>query len=154
MAYYLNLFSPETYEAFSNSDRDISGFRSRQELIAKRIKEGDKLICYITKLSRFIGILEVKSEYYIDNTPIFHKSQDPFIVRFKVKTTIWLPKELAIPIKEPNIWTNLTFTKEHNINSTSWTGKIRNSLNQLAESDGKFLEYVLLEQQKKKNYIT
>jgi len=30
MAYYLDLFSPETYKAFSESPRDISGFRPRQ----------------------------------------------------------------------------------------------------------------------------
>ena len=30
MAYYLNLFSPETYTAFEQSDRIVSGFRRRQ----------------------------------------------------------------------------------------------------------------------------
>jgi hypothetical protein len=34
MAYYLDLFSPETYEAFSKSNREISGFRARQEGMA------------------------------------------------------------------------------------------------------------------------
>src|SRR5205807_4640907 len=29
MAYYIDLFSPETYEAFARSSRDISGFRRR-----------------------------------------------------------------------------------------------------------------------------
>ncbi len=31
MAYYIDLFSPETYEAFSKSNQNISGFRLRQE---------------------------------------------------------------------------------------------------------------------------
>jgi hypothetical protein len=59
MAYFLDLFSPETYEAFSKSKQDISGFRPRQENATSKIQIGDKLICYMTKLSRWVGILEV-----------------------------------------------------------------------------------------------
>ena len=47
MAYYLDLFSPETYEAFSRSDRTVSGFRLRQQKTASRIQPGDKLLCYM-----------------------------------------------------------------------------------------------------------
>ena len=49
MAYFLDLFSPETYEAFSKSDRAISGFRQRHQNAASRVKVGDKRICYMTK---------------------------------------------------------------------------------------------------------
>jgi len=56
MAYYLNLFSPETYETFSQSARDISGFRTRQMNAASRIHPGDKLVFYMTKLSRRVGL--------------------------------------------------------------------------------------------------
>ena len=66
MAYYVDLFSPETYEAFTRSDRSISGFRARQVNAASRIQAGDKLVCYMTKLSRWIGILEVISDHFTD----------------------------------------------------------------------------------------
>jgi hypothetical protein len=36
MAYFLDLFSPETYEAFSRSDRSVSGFRVRQRNLAEK----------------------------------------------------------------------------------------------------------------------
>lgn len=52
MAYYINLFSPETYSAFADSNRDITGFRERHRGIAAIIQPGDKLVCYMTKLSR------------------------------------------------------------------------------------------------------
>lgn len=45
MAYFIDLFSPETYEAFSRSARDISGFRRRHKNIAERIKPGDVFVC-------------------------------------------------------------------------------------------------------------
>jgi predicted RNA-binding protein len=146
MAYYTDLFSPETYEAFSNSERNISGFRVRQKNAAGRINIGDKLVCYITKLSRWVGILEVTSKYFEDNTPIFYPVDDPFIIRFNVKPIVWLTKEKALPIRDNRIWNELSFTKNYNKNSSSWTGKFRNSLNLIDDNDGNFLEQALLEQ--------
>ena len=128
MAYYINLFSPETYEAFSKSDRSVTGFRSRQENAASRVKVGDRLICYMVKLSRWVGVMEVTSLYYKDASPIFYTNNDPFTIRFKVKPIVWLPKEKSIPIHEDQIWGHLSFTKGTDKKSFMWTGKIRNSL--------------------------
>lgn len=146
MAYFVNLFSPETYEAFTKSGQEISGFRLRQEKAANRVKVGDKLICYMTKLSRWVGVLEVTSKYFQDNSPIFYPTDDPFVIRFKVKPIAWLPKEKSLPIRENEIWDALSFTKGYDINSSFWTGKLRNSLNPLDEKDGKFLEQAILAQ--------
>lgn len=146
MAYYLDLFSPETYRAFGVSSRDISGFRMRQLNAAKRIHPGDKLLCYMTKLSRWVGILEVKSEQFIDSSPFFYPENDPFIVRFKVNAITWLEKEKAIPIHENEVWDTLSFTKDYEKTSNTWTGKIRQSLAQLNDADGKFIENLILKQ--------
>lgn len=59
MAYFTDLFSPETFEAFAKSDRTISGFRERQRTSAERLHAGDQLLCYVTRVSRWAGILEV-----------------------------------------------------------------------------------------------
>ena len=72
MAYYTDLFSPETYEVFTQSDQSISGFRVRQKNAASQIKPGDKLVCYVTKISRWIGVLKVTSEFFEDSTPLFY----------------------------------------------------------------------------------
>ncbi len=84
MAYFLDVFSPETYETFSQTPRDVAGFKKRYQNAAGKIHVGDKLICYMTKFSRWLGILEVASEYYLDSTPIYG-SDDPYIVRFQGK---------------------------------------------------------------------
>lgn len=146
MAYFVDLFSPETYEAFTKSEQNISGFRVRQENAASRIKVGDKLICYMTKLSRWVGVLEITSEYFQDDKPIFYPNDDPFIIRFKVKPLAWLPKEKGFPIRDSRIWNNISFTQGYDVNSSFWTGKLRNSLNPLDEKDGKFLENIILSQ--------
>ena len=146
MAYFLDLFSPETYEAFMKSSQDISGFRKRQENAARQIHSGDKLLCYMTKLSRWFGILEVQSDCFIDNKPIFYPEDDPFIVRFTVKALIWLPVEKAIPIHEEILWKHLTFTKTYDKTRSYWTGKLRRSLTRLTAEDGKLLESLLQKQ--------
>jgi hypothetical protein len=144
--YYTNLFSPETYEAFGRSDRQISGFRMRQLAWAKRIKPGDRFICYMTKLSRWIGVLEVVSESFTDESPLFYTDGDPFVVRFKVRTLAWLPKDKTVPIHDKKVWEALSFTRDCEPSSSVWTGKVRTSLNRLSNEDGAFLESLILGQ--------
>ena len=128
MAYYTDLFSPETYEEFTRSDQSITGFRPRQKNAASRIRPGDKLVCYVTKVSRWAGILEVMSEYFEDSTPLFNPEDDPFVIRFRVKPQVWLPMEKAVPIHEECVWKALSFTRDCEKNSPRWTGKMRASL--------------------------
>lgn len=147
MAYFLDLFSPETYEAFMRSDRSVSGFRLRHQNPASRIHPGDCFICYMTKLSRWFGVLEVTSEWYQDETPLFYDKDDPFVIRFKIKPLVWLPKDKAVPIRDDRVWNSLSFTKGLDKNSSHWTGKLRTSLAPMANEDGVFLEKLILKQQ-------
>lgn len=150
MAYYINLFSPKTHHIFTESDRSISGFRERQKGIASSIKPGDKLICYVTKLSRWVGVLEVTSKYFIDDTPIFTETDDPYVIRFNVKPVSWIDNlENGVPVDDKIIWNNLTFTKELPKKSLKWTSMVRGSLRKLNESDGEFLVKTLIEQSEK-----
>jgi predicted RNA-binding protein len=146
MKYYLNLFSPETYEAFSRSDQSVSGFRERQRIAAARVDRGDRLICYVTRLSRWVGVLEVLTEPFEDSTPVFVPENDPFKIRFQVRKIAWLELDKAIPIYEDHIWNNLTFTKNQSQGSSTWTGKIRSSLNQFDDADAALLESAIREQ--------
>ena len=139
MAYFIDLFSPETYEAFKDSARDISGFRLRHKRMAERISSGDILICYMTRLSRWVGALEVKEGPFIDAKPIFVPENDPFVVRFRVRPLVWLDVDKAIPIRTEKIWNGLSFTKELEAGSIAWTGKVRGSLVRLDDEDGKLL---------------
>ena len=146
MNYYLDLFSPQTYEAFLKSPKNISGFRINQLNSARKIKPGDKFICYLTKLSRWFGVLEVLSDCFQDNSPIFYDSDDPFIVRFKINPVVLLEKEKALPIKEPVVWDQLSFTKDLPKQGAHWTGPIRSSLKLMDNKDGQLLEELILSQ--------
>jgi hypothetical protein len=101
----------------------------------------------MTKLSRWIGVLEILCESYLDETPLFYPEADPYVVRFKVRPVVWLPKEKAVPIHAKNVWDTLSFTRGCDPKSSAWTGKVRISLNKLSAQDGQFLEDLLINQQ-------
>ena len=152
MNYYIDLFSPETAKAFESSNKDISGFRiSRKTYVNNRnIGPGDRFICYVTKLQRIVGVLEVKSNPFQDDKPIFVKENDPFVLRFNVQPIVWLPLEKAIPLHEDLIWNNLSFTKTLAKTDNSWTWRVFGSPNNSwSKEDCAFLEKVLLEQAQK-----
>ena len=110
MAYFLDLFSPDTYEAFGRSDRTVSGFRPRQRNVTTRVGRGDKLICYMTRLSRWVGVLKIEDGPFTDARPIFYPEDDPFTIRFRVRATTWLPLEKTVPIYDERVWQRLSFT--------------------------------------------
>ncbi|MBN2094478.1 MAG: EVE domain-containing protein [Candidatus Aenigmarchaeota archaeon] len=150
MNYYIDLFSPETAQAFENSMRDVSGFRiSRRAYVQnQKIGPGDKFICYVTRIQRFVGVLEVQSEPYQEDKPIFTKEKDPFVLRFKVKPVVWLPLEKAIPIHNDRLWKNLSFTKDLSNDSNKWTYMVFSSPRAWPKKDCEFLEKELLAQSK------
>lgn len=139
MAYYLDLFSPLTYKAFLTSARDITGFRAKQRNAASKLKPGDVLICYLTKVSRWVGALEITSEMFEDSTPRFVSNEDPFVIRFKVKPLVVLEPEFGIPIREDLVWNNLSFTTHLPKEGSQWTGPLRSSLKLMDKNDGDFL---------------
>ena len=146
MAYYIDLFSPETYDAFARSPRDISGFRARHKNAADKVKPGDLFVCYLTRLSRWFGVLEVLEGPFIDSKPVFIVENDPFVVRFRVRPKAWLSVEMGIPIHDDEMWAGLSFTRELHRGSLSWTGKVRGSLVRLDDEDGAFLTGKLMSQ--------
>jgi predicted RNA-binding protein len=146
MAYFLDLFSPETYNTFARSDRSISGFRSRHRNAAVRVKPGDKLVCYMTKLSRWCGLLEVLEGPFEDSKPIFFPDSDPFVIRFRIRPIVWLSVDKAVPIYEDELWNRLSFTRDQKRGTRTWTGSVRTSLVRMHDEDGRLLESLLLEQ--------
>ena len=68
--YWLDLFTGTTWQEFLDAGASVSGFRERRWTTVQRIKPGDYLLCYLTGVSRFIGVLEVTSDPYWDETPV------------------------------------------------------------------------------------
>ncbi|MCY4087742.1 MAG: hypothetical protein OXG37_12900 [Actinomycetia bacterium] len=129
------------------TDQRVTGFREPHRRLAEnQVGQGDVFLCYLTRLSRWCGVLEVESDVYRDDSPIFG-DPDPFTVRYNVRPVVVLDLEQAIPIYEDEVWGTLSFTNQHEKGSSVWTGFVRGSLNRFTDSDGSYLAELLRQQQ-------
>jgi len=132
--YWLDLFTGKTWDEFLKAGANISGFRARRKRIASKIHPGDYFLCYLTGISRFIGSIEVKSDSFIDNTPIWEDEEFP--VRFKVELIHKLTPETAIPVLDLkdklSIFENLK-------SKNAWTGFFRGSPAEFNIKDGEII---------------
>ena len=147
MAYLLDLFTPETWAAFREVGSTITAFRDRhQHLAEQRVRRGDYFVCYLTRLSRWCGVLQAESEAYYDDSPL-HDELSPFTVHVKVKPVVMLDPESSIPIYDDDVWSTLSITNQHTRGTPVWTGFFRASLNEFEEHDGSYLVELLKRQQ-------
>jgi len=68
--YWLVLFTAKTWQEFLDAGANVSESREGRWKTVQRIKPGDYLLCYLTGVSRFIGVLEVTSDPFKDTTPV------------------------------------------------------------------------------------
>lgn len=149
MTYWLDLFTPFTWTRFRAHGANISGFRLRQRKTAfNRIQPSDRFLCYVVRLQRWCGVLEVSGAAFEDSTPIFADENDPFPIRFNVRPVVTLDFEYSIPIEVPDLWANLSFTRDLVAGSVAWAQaqRMRQSLVQISEPDGDLICRLLRQQ--------
>lgn len=138
--YWLDLFTGVTWEEFRKAGSKTSGFRESRWKTVQKIKKGDYFLCYLTGISRFIGILEVTGTAFKDTSPIW--SDEDFPCRLKVKPIVELTPATAIPVHE--LKESLSFFQ--NLKSPhAWTGQFRGSPALWKESDGKVVTEAVIE---------
>jgi hypothetical protein len=120
--YWLDLFTGTTWQEFRQAGADVSGFRRTRWKTVQQIRQGDYLLCYLTGVSRFIAVLEVVSDPYLDHSPLW-KDED-FPCRMKVKPVICLTPETAVPVTQ--LQDRLSMF-ENLKNNWAWTGYFRGS---------------------------
>jgi hypothetical protein len=138
--YWLDLFTGTTWQEFLDAGGEVSGFRESRWKTVQRIKPGDYLLCYLTGVSRLVGVLEVTSKPYKDTTPIW--SEEVFPCRIRVKVVVALTPETAVPIhqlrNELSIFQNLK-------SPHAWTGRVRGSPAKWKATDGEAIVKALFE---------
>src|SRR5215207_3873228 len=139
-SYWLDLFTGTTWQEFLHAGAKVSGFRERRWKTVQQIKPGDYFLCYLTGVSRFIGVLEITSEPYWDETPIW--KDEVFPCRVKVEIIAAQTPETAVPIfdlkEQLTIFQNLK-------SPAAWTGHVRGSPAKWKQSDGEAVVYAVLE---------
>jgi hypothetical protein len=96
--YWLDLYTLRSWEEFVKAGAKVSGSREDVLDTINKIKKSDYLICYLIRIERFIGILEVISDPFTDDTIIW--KYDTFPCRLKVNPILMLTPETAVPISE------------------------------------------------------
>lgn len=139
-SYWLDLFTGATWQEFKTAGANVSGFRESRWGIVQKIKPGDYLLCYLTGVSRFIGVLEVVGDPYKDNSPIW--KDDDFPCRLKVKVVTELTPDTAVPVLE--LRDRLSFFQ--NLSSPhAWTGRFRGTPAKWDIGDGEAVVQALAE---------
>jgi len=126
-AYWLDLFTLETWRDFKAAGREVSGFRERRSRAAGRIARGDTFLCYLTGVQRWVGALQVESAAYHDTTPMW--TADVFPVRFRVRPIVFLEPEHGIPAAD--LANDLEMVR-----TGRWGGIRRGSPTRLDSTDG------------------
>jgi hypothetical protein len=91
---WLDLFTGTTWKEFMRLVALSLVPESRWKTV-QQVRVGDYLLCYLTGISRFIGVLEVVKAPYKDNTKLIWKD-DVFPCRLGVKPIQVLTPETAI----------------------------------------------------------
>jgi hypothetical protein len=132
MTYWLNLFTGRTWHEFQAAGAAVSGFRAgRSEARARKINRGDVFLCYLVGVSRWVGLLQIESEQFNDQTEIF--SEEVFPVRFRVKPVMMLSPEHGVPMDVLQGKLSFYSSKE---SGKHWSGHVRTSLTKYSMEDG------------------
>ena len=98
-SYWVQVFSLETWDEFIHAGGATTGFRLSRWGHVQKVKPGDYLLCYLSVVSRWVGLLEAQSDAYLDNTTrIWRGEQYP--CRLDVRLLKSLSVERAVPIRE------------------------------------------------------
>jgi predicted RNA-binding protein len=139
-SYWLDLFTGTTWEEFLAAGGEVSGFRERRWKTVQQMKPGDYLLCYLTGIDRWIGVLEVVSEPFKDTTPIW--KDEAFPARVRVRPVATLSPETAVPVLE--LRDELTVFRDLK-NPNAWTGHFRGSPAGWKPADGQAVVAAILD---------
>lgn len=139
--YWLDLFTGTTWEEFQRAGSSVTGFRESRWKRIQKVAKGDYFLCYLTGVSRFIGILEVVSKPFKKSEHDIWQDDD-FPCRFHVKPIVELTPETSIPVFE--LRERLSFF-ENLTSPHAWTGHFRSSPAKWKQSDGEAVVQAILD---------
>jgi hypothetical protein len=139
--YWLDLFTPVTWQEFLDAGGKVSGFRESRWNILQKIKQADYFLCYLTGIFRWIGLLEVTSEPFRDMATIW--KDESFPCRVKVKLVAKLTPETGVPVKKMK--DQLSVFQQTAGGALAWTGHFRGSPTKWKTNDGEAVVKAVLQ---------
>jgi hypothetical protein len=136
--YWLDLFTEETWLEAARRKFTISGFTQKRWATVQRIRPNDRLVCYLTGRSTYIGLLQVTGLPFLDETPIW--ASQVFPSRLPVSPELLLRPDAGILVH--SLRDQLSYF--HNLTSPhAWTGHFRGSPAAIKPEDAAIIEAAL-----------
>lgn len=130
--YWLVSFTGETWQEFLTAGANVTGFRENSGNVVQQIKPGDYLLCYVTGVMTWIGVLEAIGGPYHDETRVW--SIGLFPERVPVKPVFLLEIETAVPIHEMH--DQLSIFAKYEEDRRAWSINVRKSPTKWSRADG------------------
>ena len=141
--YWLGLFTGTSWNQYLAAKTPQIGFNIKQIKQAQKIKPGDRIIAYLTKVGSFVGILEATSYALVSDEEKW--SEGLFPVRVNTNPLMKVTIPLSIPIR--SLLNQLSFSKDGQLKSQhAWTVHVRSSPRRWKTEDGILIENKLKEQ--------
>jgi len=137
-SYFLGLFTVESWREFKRNGGQVMGFNEKKSKTVARIQPGDRILCYLSKVSVFVGVMEVAGPSYLDHTPIWSDGVFPVRLPVRIITEVNLMQAISIN----SLKGQLSFLP-YTMTSTGWTIYVRSSPRPWSLHDGKTVEQVL-----------
>lgn len=133
MTYWIVVGSEDNMRIAEARGFDFFGFKSTRRAEVSKMKPGDKLIFYLTKIMKFGGLAEITSGYFEDHEKVFASEKKPgedYPFRVKVKPEIILTPEQYLDVRETA--PTLAFTQRWGDN---WRLAFQGNLHEVPEED-------------------
>ncbi len=132
--YWLCLFNQTTWQEFCDAGGTVMGFPETRRNTVNRIRTGDYLLGYMTKASKWMAVLQVTSDPYVDSSSKIWQ-QASFPCRVQVRVVDHLDAATGVPV--------LSLSSElrlfDNMKSPNWGLLFRVAPRELHPKDGQLI---------------
>ncbi len=118
---YVGIFTVESWREFKRFGATVMGFNENKRGLVSRLVRGDRILCYLSKVSAFVGTMEVAGSSYEDASTIW--SDGIYPIRLPVRVVEEVPLHRAVPIR--SLGDRLSFMQGRA--GTGWTIHVRSS---------------------------
>jgi hypothetical protein len=96
--YWVDFYTPETWRDSSEATHHhVGGFRLNREAAAARVAIGDYLMCYVSEIARFVGVVETTSLMEVNYKRLW--GEDIWPIRFDTELVWKVENRSGLPLR-------------------------------------------------------
>lgn len=131
--YWLIVGTPENYARTRDLGWRLAGVKSRHRKKAERMRPGDKIIFYLTRLKAFGSIVTITSTYREDPTPVWLSDKPGELYPYRVETEPDIIVEVDAALPAERVMPDLEYVRRWP--AENWTLAFQGNVHLLNEHD-------------------